>query len=225
MPSCFGKILTAACLVGASTVGAIAFAPVAHASSAVTDHLAPENTTVALSEPAAGFLTMNIDNNFVNFTVSCTTVTMSFPIGPTGSFQLGSLLPQGDGQPVDFGSCTDDLGGTDTIVTAGNWTANFKDAKTGDTEPNTDKVVLHLPSNAMTLQTSAIGGCVLTFNPGTAISNLAAGYNDKGTATIKAGTSFGTVAPSGASCPFTSVTETNDSDHLKASVAFHDVVS
>ena len=77
----------------------------------------------------------------------------------------------------------------------------------------------------MTLQTSAIGGCVLTFNPGTAISQLAVGYNDKGTATIKAGTSFGTVAPSDASCPFTSVTETNDSDHLKASVAFHDVVS
>ena len=77
----------------------------------------------------------------------------------------------------------------------------------------------------MTLQTSAIGGCVLIFNPGTAISQLAVGYNDKGTASIKPGTSFGNVAPSGTGCPFTSVTETNDSDHLKASVAFHDVVS
>ena len=219
------KFAAIACLAGASAVGGVAFAHAAHAGSGATD------TDDSLSNKGAVVTTSNVSplvinvmtNVFGNFTTTCTGVSATFTVPATG---LKGVLTNVGGQPIQFSGCTDSLGGNDTVASTGKWTLTLKDvvpeSETAK-EPNSgDKLVLKAPIDGATLSSSIDPSCVLTLNP-VALSKLTMGYNDKGTATITAGSSPGNVS-AGSGCPAgMTVSETLNADTLVANVAVHDI--
>ena len=218
------KFAAIACLAGASAVGGVAFAHAAHAGGGATD------TDDSLSNKGAVVTTSNtsplvinvVTNVFGSFTTTCTGVSATFTVPATG---LKGTLTNVGGQPIQFTGCTDSLGGNDTVASTGKWTLTLKDALNDETqkEPNTgDKLVLKAPINGASLSSSIDPSCVLTLNP-VAISKLTMGYNDKGKATITAGSSPGNVS-AGSGCPSgMTVSETLNADTLTASIPIHDV--
>lgn len=217
------------CLIGASSMCGITLAHMAHAGDQTDpDHLTKAGSTDQITN--SGPLTFDVSTNLGSFSVSCNTVLASFTIPHTGfpetSVSLGPLIPQANGQPIDISGCTDSIGGTDTVTTAGSWTATFQDKRNDETtqEPNAtgDKLIVNTPINAASLQSSIFTGCSLVLDP-VAASKLSVAYNDNGLAAIPQGENPGAVSASGAGCPIMSVSETLDTSTLVGSVKFHDI--
>ncbi len=123
--------------------------------------------------------------------------------------------------PPTIGSCTDSLGGTDTITTNhtnGSWKLVEVDAPNDEsaTEPNKgDKAQLVIPKAGATFSSSVETGCVITVAP-TAGVKVSGPYNDAGTATV----TNAKLAVSGAVC---TASGTTVSATLVLSTPVHDV--
>jgi hypothetical protein len=143
-------------------------------------------------------------------TVTCThnvAVTKTAATASSGTAPLLVLPPTFDNginsTTFAVAKCTDNLGGTESTVCKGAWSATGVDATTGDTEPNTDKIQIHLPIAACVVTTSQ--GCTITVAPSAAFT-ITANYADgTGKLTVNIGNLPIKVA-GGAACPTAATT-------------------
>jgi hypothetical protein len=158
------KLGVVASVAGMAAVG-LAVAPSASASTAATAHLSPASTVITGKTTSAAFA--GTVDGFA-LTVSCTGFTST---GKTPADGLTVPLSK----PPTFSGCTDSLGGTDTVTTAGKWklVAN----STGS------KFTIDLPVKSATFTSSLLSGCVIQVTP-TKAGTLAGKYNNKNTLTI-----------------------------------------
>jgi hypothetical protein len=214
------KFAAVVCLAGASTFGGVILAQASSASPALS-HLKSNGTGRLQTASLGGPLVINVvTSNLGSFTATCTGISTTFNIPKATQIYSTpmALITQPSGQPIDVTGCTDSLGGTDTITSAGHWQITYVRVGTKN------KLKVQLPLNAATLSSSILPACVLALNTSTT-SSWTLKYNNPptgvGTGTIKAGQVPGVVTPGGGCPSGMTVTETLNTDTLTASPGFH----
>ncbi len=112
-------------------------------------------------------VTFKGDIDSVPITVSCTTFTVKGKVASKAS----DTMPLS--APPTISGCKDNSGGTDTIKTAGAWTATI--AKT--------TLTLNIPKDGATFKSTILSGCTITVAP-TAAVKVTGKYNGKNTDTV-----------------------------------------
>jgi hypothetical protein len=150
-------------------------APVVLAAADTDDNIAPANTTVKASLITGG-------NAVFTGTVSGVAVTSTCKVSST-TFKTPAhgLGPVTTSNPV-FSSCTDSLGGTDTVKTNstnGKWMATFVDAANDEAaEKAGDLLKLTIPKAGATIVSSVLPTCKITVAP-TKAAAVSSSYDDK----------------------------------------------
>jgi hypothetical protein len=167
-------------------------APLVLAAGETDDNIAPASTTVKASLIAGG-------NAVFTGTVSGVTVTSTCKVSST-TFKTPAhgLGPVTTSNPV-FTSCTDSLGGTDTVrtnSTNGTWKATFIDVANDEAkEVLGDKLRLTIPKAGATIVSSVLSTCKITVAP-SGPANAVANYNDVN----RAGLNKAPIPTSGTGC-------------------------
>jgi hypothetical protein len=166
------KFAAAVSLAGATGFGVNAVASATAGASAAAPavaHMVPASTNITAKLKTGTNFTANGSIDGTPITVTCTSVTAS---GKTPADALKAPLSA----PPKFTGCTDSLGGTDTVTTAGKWSVSLNSTGTQGT--------LHVPQNAGTFQSSILGSaCTIDIAPA-AKTSVKGTYNDRNTLTI-----------------------------------------
>lgn len=203
-------VLSAAAAIAALTTTTVL------AAGDTDDNISPANT--AFTATNSGNVTFSGTINGVPVTVTCTKSTIS---GVTPATGLG---PKAIDNPI-FSSCTDSLGGSDTVRTNSNngpWQLTFIDvaneAENPDaTEPNTgDSIQLTIPKLGATLTSTVLPTCTVNVAPAGAAS-ITGSYDDVSTVKF----SNQPIPTSGTGC--TTSSNSNMNGTYVSSPGFHDV--
>ena len=131
------------------------------------DSVSPANTNVTATN--SGNLTVSFTVLGQTITVTCTSTTLSLT---TPAHGLAVNM-----QPPTVSGCTDNFGGTETVMTSGTWKLVFVDAPndSSQAEPNTgDHLRLTVPTGGATVKSSLLP-CTISSTQ----STVRASYNDK----------------------------------------------
>jgi hypothetical protein len=149
-------------------------APLVLAAADTDDNIAPASTTVKASLLTGSNAVFTGTVSGVAVTSTCKVSTTAFKTPAHG------LGPVTTSNPV-FSSCTDSLGGTDTVKTNstnGTWKATFLDVANDEAkEVAGDRLKLTIPKAGATIVSSVLPTCKITVAP-SAAANAIAKYND-----------------------------------------------
>lgn len=155
-----------------------------------TDNISPASTAFTASN--SGNITFNGSLDGVSYTVTCTSSSL------TATTPASGLGPVTLTNPPSFSGCTDNHGGTDTIMTSGTWTLKFIDLANDEgisIGSTTDEPAMHaghsgdslqitIPAGGGVFTTTALRGCTLT----TKATTITGAYDDVNTVTFSGAT-------------------------------------